>query len=102
MHAFIFFGVGTWSEYGNQSDNEYNYGTQNQSKYGPSYNKKKRQSKALCCDVNLMYYAGNARSLPENGTRKAVADRHIFVRLWFRPSPRLRPICHKKATYSYF
>ena len=63
---------------------------------------KKRQSKALCCDVNLMYYAGNARSLPENGTRKAVADRHIFVRLWFRPSPRLRPICHKKATYSYF
>ena len=48
---------------------------------------KKRQSKALCCDVNLMYYAGNARSLPENGTRKAVADHHIFVRLWFRPRP---------------
>ena len=48
---------------------------------------KKRQSKALCCDVNLMYYAGNARSLLENGTRKAVAVHHIFVRLWFRPRP---------------
>ena len=44
---FFGFGVGTWSEYGNQSDNEYTYGTQNQSKYGPSDNKKKTKQSAV-------------------------------------------------------
>ena len=41
------------TQYGNQSDNEYTYGTQNQSKYGPTSDNKKKDKAKRCVVTSI-------------------------------------------------